>query len=168
MNYVVIGTLAIFFIASVFYQIKSLQKWMKVFNPFNLLPNYSFFAPKPYVNDYRLAYKIVSDETSEWVEIPIYKKFKLIRVIWNPFKYYNKGMIDTTNFLLKEFHSLENKNFIKISVNYLSILMVISAYLKQEGLSEKTIQFAILSSEGGETVKVKNVVFASSHQTLNI
>ena len=116
----------------------------------------------------RLAYKIVSDETSEWVEIPIYKKFKLIRVIWNPFKYYNKGMIDTTNFLLKEFHSLENKNFIKISVNYLSILMVISAYLKQEGLSEKTIQFAILSSEGGETVKVKNVVFASSHQTLNI
>lgn len=166
MFYIVITILAIFIIASIFYQIKSLKSIIGKFDKFNLLPNYSFFAPKPFTNDYRLVYKIICDNDSEWIEIPMYKKFDFFRIIWNPFKYYNKGMIDTCQFLLGEFHALENKNFIKISASYLNILLVISKFLKVEKEDAITIRFAILSSEGNDSVKIKNVVFASFHQII--
>lgn len=169
MIYFLIGTLAIAIIASVLNQIKPLQNKLGKFDKLHLLPNYSFFAPIPLTSDYRLAYKIISDSAdTEWIELEMYKKFNLLRLVWNPFKYYNKGMIDLSHFLVTEFNALAeaDKKYINISLNYLSILMVISKYLKARGEKDITIRFAILCSEGVDTVKVKDVMFASGHQKL--
>ncbi|MDB5127092.1 hypothetical protein [Mucilaginibacter sp.] len=163
MVWFVITTLAIFFIASVFYQVKSLQGKFAKFDILHLLPNYSFFAPRPMVNDYRLVYKIIGSE--EWLEVPLYKYFSLQRIFWNPFKYYNKGMIDCFNFLIAEFNNLaeDNKDFILISENYLNILMLIVDHIKDK---EATIRFAIVAAEGVETIQITDVIFASAYQKL--
>jgi hypothetical protein len=166
MQYLIIGTLAIFTVASVLYQFKSMKSKLVKFDKLNILPNYSFFAPKPFENDYRLVYKIIAEEESEWTEVPMYRKFNLLRIFWNPFKYYNKGMIDSCQFLLTEFNALKNKNFIQVSESYINILLVISKCLNRKEKNTETIRFAILASEGIKSVKIKNVVFASFHQII--
>jgi hypothetical protein len=166
MIYLIIVVLAIFTIASTFFQIKSLQPKLRKIDKFGLLPNYSFFAPKPIANDYRLVYKIISDTNTDWKEIPMYNQFSLLRIIWNPFKYYNKSFIDTSHFLLTEFDVLEDKKFIQISLHYLSILMVISEYLNKKGLKDVTIRFSIVASGGGSQVKLEKVLFASYYQKI--
>jgi hypothetical protein len=166
MQYLVITTLAIFTIASVFFQVKSLQRRLSRFDKLGILPNYSFFAPKPLMNDFRVVYKTIAETDGEWTEIPMYKPFRFMRLCWNPFKYYNKGMIDTCNFLVSEFNALENKNFIQVSAHYLNILITISACLKKVSDEPQKIRFAIVCSEGAGIVKIKNVVFASYHQII--
>jgi hypothetical protein len=166
MIYIIIGVLAVFTAASISYQIKRFQTGLRKIDKLSLLPNYSFFAPKPLANDYRLLYKIISDTDTGWLELPMYRKFNLLRIIWNPFKYYNKSMIDTCHFLLREFEALENKHFIRISLHYLSILMVISEYLKDRGKKDITIRFAVVASGGTDSVEVERVMFASYHQTI--
>ncbi|MEO7212101.1 hypothetical protein [Mucilaginibacter sp.] len=166
MQYLVITTLAIFTIASVFFQVKRLQRRLSRFDKLGILPNYSFFAPKPLMNDFRVVYKTIAETDGEWTEIPMYKPFRFMRLCWNPFKYYNKGMIDTCNFLVSEFNALENKKFIQVSAHYLNILITISACLNKGSGDPQKIRFAIISSEGAETLKIKNVVFASYHQII--
>lgn len=82
----VIIVLAIFMVASTLYQIKYFQKYLNKYDKFNLLPNYSFFAPKPYANDFRLVYKLNEGSDSNWEELDMYKEFGLKRILWNPFK----------------------------------------------------------------------------------
>ena len=164
--YLIIGMLAVFSTASIFYQIKILQPRLRKFDKLGLLPNYSFFAPKPIANDYRLVYKIIAETDSDWLEVPMYEPFRLIRIIWNPFKYYNKSFIDTSHFLLMEFNALENKKFIQVSIHYISILMMLSKYLKKKEKKNLTIRFAIVASNGSTLVKIEKIMFASYHQKI--
>lgn len=166
MIFIIGGMLAIFTVASILNQIKQFKQKLVRFDPLSVLPNYSFFAPKPIANDYRLAYKIVAGNDSDWLELPMYKKFSWLRVLWNPFKYYNKGMIDTSHFLLMEFNELENKKFIQVSLHYLSILMVISDHLKSKRAKDLTVRFAIIASGGVDSVKIERVMFASYNQKI--
>jgi hypothetical protein len=165
--YIIFSILLLFNLATILFQIKPLKSILSKWDKLNILPNYSFFAPKPLMNDYRLVYKVLKeDEAAEWLEVPMYNNFSPVRLLWHPFKYYNKGMIDTFQFLLQEFEAVENKKYIRLSLPYLSILMVIAKYLKQQNLENVCVRFAFLQSEGVGEIKIKNVVFASYHQNL--
>lgn len=168
MNALILLTLAIFYIASVLYQFKKLQPFFNRFDKFNLLPNYSFFAPRPLTNDFRLVYKINKKDTmnSNWKELKMYKSFSIGRLLWNPFKYYNKGMIDTCQFLISESNSQENKDRIKISLNHINIVLSIFRFLKEEGKEINDLKFAIISSEGINDIKVKHILFESNYQNI--
>jgi|HubBroStandDraft_2_1064218.scaffolds.fasta_scaffold215536_2 hypothetical protein len=168
MPILVLVILGSFTLMSIIYQVKYVQKRISVYDKFHLLPNYSFFAPRPFVNDYRLVYTMTSDKENEWIEIPMYSDSRLHRMFWNPFKYYNKGMIDSCHLLLIEFKRLENKNFIRISTNYINLLMVIAKYLGSTGKREKdiSVRFAILACEGADAVKIHKVLFSSYSQLL--
>ncbi|MFN5024864.1 MAG: hypothetical protein ACK45I_02865 [Bacteroidota bacterium] len=153
--------------ASILYQVKSLQKVIQKIDWFNILPNYSFFAPKPLLNDYRIAFKISTEVNEAWKEIPVYKKFNYIRIVWNPFKYYNKGLIDSCHFLIQDYHRFENKYFIQVSLYYLNILSLVSNFLNRtEGEGQKTIRFSILKSSGINNVCIDEVIFASFNQII--
>jgi len=164
--YLVSGVLATFFVASALFQIKKIQSIIAKYNFLGLLPNYSFFAPKPLVNDFRLVYKLVSSEEQEWIEVPMYRRFSLVRVFWHPFKYYNKGMIDTCQFLMQEFRALETKKYIQLSLHYLTVLLAISKHVKSSGIDCSEVRFAIVTSEGREDLKISKVLFASYNQLL--
>lgn len=156
----IITILAIFTIASIVFQFKKQQQVLVKFDKLHVLPNYSFFAPKPLSNDFRLVYKVVGTTDVEWREVEMYKHFSMVRCFWNPFKYYNKGFIDTSNFLMAEFRAIEHKVFIKISENYINILQVISENLGESN----TIRFAIVTSTGMKELEIKDVLFASYNQ----
>ena len=161
--YAVIGILAVFLIASILYQIKSLQTKFNRLDVLHVLPNYSFFAPRPLENDYRLVYKFVPEEAHDWVEVPMYKDITPGRFFYNSFKYYNKGMIDSFNFLISEFNNLENKKLILVSQNYLNVLKLIADHVRKDNI---IIRFAILTSAGVDGAKVGDILFLSAHQKL--
>ncbi|MGK4568062.1 hypothetical protein [Flavobacterium sp. 3HN19-14] len=145
------------------FQIKSLQRKLSRLDFLHILPNYSFFAPRPLENDYRLVFKFIPEEENDWVEVPLYIGITANRFFYNPFKYYNKGMIDCFNFLIAEFNDLENKKLILVSENYLNVLRLIASHVKH---NNTVIRFAILTSAGVDEVKVANILFLSAHQRL--
>ncbi|WP_299888006.1 hypothetical protein [uncultured Lacinutrix sp.] len=162
----VLIVLAIFMVASTLYQIKYFQKYLNKYDKLQLLPNYSFFAPKPYANDFRLVYKIEEDPNSNWEELDMYKEFALKRIFWNPFKYYNKGMIDICQQLLEEQHIIQNKEQLKSSTNHINIILSIYRFLKQRNIKASALKFAIVTSEGVKNLKIKSVVFDSNLQII--
>ncbi|MCO6174322.1 hypothetical protein NHF50_04620 [Flavobacterium sp. NRK F10] len=163
-----VAMLAIFTVVSILYQIKGLQKAIQKWDKFGLLPNYCFFAPNPLLNDYRIVFKRINSEQEEWEEVPIYMEFKIVRIFWNPFKYYNKGLIDSCHFLIDEFNVLENKKGIQFSVFYLNILTLISNFLKEERnyKNESIVRFSIVSSKGIKDIAIDHVMFASYNQII--
>ncbi len=165
---VVITILAIFYVASILYQFKGLQKRINKFDKLHLLPNYSFFAPNPLVNDFRLVYKINEENlgNSSWEELNMYKKFSFKRIFWNPFKYYNKGMIDICQYLTREFHAVKDKDKMKLSLNHINIVLTIFRYLQKKGKKISGLKFAIVSSEGCEDLKIKKVIYDSNYQII--
>lgn len=163
----ILVVLTIFTVVSILYQIKKLQKKIQKWDKFGIVPNYSFFAPMPLLSDYRIAYKITNREEQEWEEVPIYIDFNFFRTFWNPFKYYNKGLIDSCHFLIGEYHALENKKVIQLSIFYLNILSLIADFLKdktKEIDDENTIRFSIISSKGMKDIIIDKIIFASYNQ----
>ncbi|QSB25415.1 hypothetical protein [Flavobacterium sp. CLA17] len=162
----VIIVLAIFMVASTLYQIKYFQKYLNKYDKFNLLPNYSFFAPKPYANDFRLVYKLNEGSDSNWEELDMYKEFGLKRILWNPFKYYNKGMIDICQYLIQEQHVLKDKDLLKSSAHHMNIILSIYRFLKDRNIEAEAVKFAIVTSEGCKDLKIKSLVFCSNFQNI--
>lgn len=162
----VIIVLAIFMVASTLYQIKYFQKYLNEFDKLQLLPNYSFFAPKPYANDFRLVYKLNEDLNTNWEELDMYKEFTFKRIIWNPFKYYNKGMIDICQYLIQEQNVINDKEVLKSSVNHINIILSIYRFLKDNNINVESVKFAIITSEGDKDLKIKSLVFCSNFQNI--
>jgi hypothetical protein len=161
---ILITILAIFTIASIVFQVKKCQAPLNKYDKLHLLPNYSFFAPLPYSSDYRLVYKLVDEGVEDdWHEVKMYNTFHLKRCVWNPFKYYNKGFIDTSNFLVGEFHALKEKHVIKISENYINLAKVVAGEVEQPGA---TVRFVVVTSKGIHELSIDRVMFASYHQPL--
>lgn len=136
----------------------------------HLLPNYSFFAPRPLMHDYRLVYKLVSDEPKGWEELYLCGKTGLSRIFLNEQKYHSKAFVDAAQALMKEIAELEQekRKFIQFSFNYVTILKVLSKNLDQTLLKTHQIRFAIVTSENQDELKVKEVLFASlPHQIIS-
>ena len=160
--YIVCGTLAILTIASVFHQINYTKGKLGSWDKLGILPNYSFFAPNPINKDFRLVYRFIGDTDETWKEVPVYNISFFYKSVWNPFKYYNKGIIDTCQQLLMDYHQVANKNHVQLSEGYIRILQMIAGHLHERHQNTKTIKFAIVSSvyEQGN-LKLNNVEFAS-------
>lgn len=163
MNTMIISTLAIFTLASVFCQIKSIKNLVAKFDKFQFLPNYTFFAPIPISHDYRIVYQI--QDCNEWKEVNVYNRFYLLRCVWNPAKYYQKGIIDSCQFLQQEYVNLNDKKIIKISLHYLNICTLISKTISQVN-KNTSIRFSIVISKGVEDIRIKKVLFTSSNQII--
>ena len=166
MSALVIAILAVFTVLSIVHQIRPLQRHLQKFDRFGLLPNYSFFAPRPLTSDYRLVYKIATDDDAEWVEIPICAEAGALRLLWNPGKYVNKAFVDTCNFLIAEFHALSQKTLIQLSLNYLTLLLTVARHLRHADGQAEAVRFAVVTTAGGDRTGIERVMFASFNQSL--
>jgi hypothetical protein len=114
---------------------------------FSLIPNWSFFAPRPGTSDYHLVFRD-SDESGEWSrwrEIPLNEKRTLWGAIWNPQKRRTKTLSDVVRALIG-LAQKKTLNDFSLTLPYLSILNYISSF-PRSGQSLQT-QFMILKSEG--------------------
>lgn len=166
MSTLVISILSAFTVLSILHQFRPLQPHLRKRDKLGLLPNYSFFAPKPMTSDYRLIYKRAGGDDAEWVEVPICTDAGLSRLVWNPDKYVNKAFVDTCNFLIDEFHRLPEKPLIRISLHYLTLMLTVARHLGRSRQQGHAVRFAVVSTGGGDRVSIEQVMFASSNQVL--
>jgi|GEM_PF-3331021 len=165
-DYIIITILSSFTVLSVVYQLKSKFNLKKIWkwDKYGIIPNYSFFAPLPLTNDFRIIYRITSNEDTKnnFEELSAYQYKNWYIFLFNPFKYYNKGLIDLCVSLMKEYKSLEedSKNFIQVSSNYIGILKVITDGIKSHDINDE-IEFSIVVTQDLFEDRKASVVFRS-------
>jgi hypothetical protein len=128
---------------------------------FSLIPNWSFFAPRPGTSDYHLLFRDCdsSGNFGKWQEVALSDPRTLIGAIWNPQKRNKKALSDTVraiSILLTKTGSLKGIHF---SIPYLATLNYISS-IPRSGSATQT-QFMILKSDGFLSSQDPELVFVS-------
>lgn len=120
---------------------------LKSHDVFSLIPNWSFFAPRPGTSDYHLLFRDLSSsgEPGRWQEIPLADKRTLWGAIWNPQKRQTKTLSDVVRGLLRLAQDKSLQDY-SLTLPYLVILNYVSS-IPRPGTSAQT-QFMILKSEG--------------------
>jgi len=167
MSTLVYSLLGLFTILSILAQIPKLHTFLARIDFTKLLPNYSFFAPKPMTCDYRLVFKLSNEKDSNnWDEIPICGNSIIQRLFFNPEKYYVKAFIDSCHYLFKEFVALDEdkKQYIQFSLNYINIFKIVMTELQKHEVRQShttKVQFAIVSSNNEGVLKIEELKFLS-------
>ena len=169
---IIIILLSLFTFLSIIVQFPFAKDFFNKIDKTQLLPNYSFFAPYPMMEDLRLVYKEDITE-SEWEEIEMLAPTLVSRLTINPDKYYVKGFIDSFNFLLMELKALEEdkKNFIQFSSFYINMLQLVEDDIKNKNKKIITpIRFAIVSTEhkNQDYLKINEVKFISLTHSVTV
>jgi hypothetical protein len=140
-------------------------KKLKSYDAFSLIPNWSFFAPRPGTSDYHLLFRDTdsSGTAGSWQEIPLAGKRTLSGAIWNPQKRRTKTLSDVVRGLvmLSRDRSLSDYS---LTLPYLVILNYVSS-LHRAARSGCT-QFMILKSEGFYSTQDPQFIFLSKEHRL--
>ncbi len=166
MTTICIVILAAWFLISALAQLKwAPTKWLKAHDHFSLIPNWSFFAPRPGTSDYHLVFRDTDSNgaAGQWREIPLADKRTLWGAVWNPQKRRTKTLSDVVRGLviLSQDRTLRDYS---LTLPYLAILNYISS-IPRSGPSVQT-QFMILKSEGFYSERDPQFLFLSKEHRL--
>ena len=135
-------------------------KKLKDHDAFSLIPNWSFFAPRPGTSDYHLLFRDTDGAGvgGEWQEIPLAQRRTLLGAVWNPQKRKTKTLSDVVRglVLLSQDRSLREYS---LTLPYLIILNYVSALSRPERAG--WTQFMILKSEGFYSTQEPQFIFLS-------
>jgi hypothetical protein len=126
-----------------------------------LLPQWSFFAPRPGMHDYHLLYRDQLDERTftDWTELSLDRPLAWWCALWNPERRQRKAIYDLVTSLVRDVAQAEGVGY-QLSVPYLAILNHISSL---ERLSAHVgTQFMIMMSDGADSDQVPEPVFVST------
>jgi hypothetical protein len=134
---------------------------LKAYDFFSLIPNWSFFAPRPGTSDYHLLFRDLtsSGEPGKWKEIPLADERTLWGAIWNPTKRRTKTLSDVVRGLLRIAQDSSLKDY-SLTLPYLAILNYISSIPRSD--SPCQTQFMILKSDGFFSDKDPEFLFMSN------
>lgn len=157
----VILLLALWLLLSALTQLKlRVFQRLKARDIFSLLPNWSFFAPRPGTFDYHILFRDSdsSGEFGKWEEVPLADQRTLWGAVWNPQKRNKKALSDAVHAI-----TLRSKDGpgtrIQLSIPYLAALNYISSIPRSNGSTHT--QFMILRSEGFLWNRDPELVFLS-------
>lgn len=161
MTVLVISILAVWLILSAINQLKvpALES-LRVYDIFALLPNWSFFAPRPGTFDYHLLFRDrdSSGRFGGWQEIPLANQRTLWGAVWNPQKRNTKVLTDAVQVIASRV-TRGSITAIPFSIPYLTVLNYISHISCSRGSTHT--QFMVLRSEGFLLHKDPELVFLS-------
>jgi hypothetical protein len=131
-------------------QFRSCTTVINRFDPFRLVPIWTFFAPNPGVVDYHI---VVRDEYSDgsvgsWVPLDIARDRNALNLLWNPQKRAKKILIDAVQSLIavcKQPSYAEGQEV--VSLPYILLLHLAETAPESEK-GRKRRQFAIVESSG--------------------
>src|SRR5215470_1017153 len=129
MTVICIAILTGWFLISVLSQLNvPTIKPLKEHDIFSLIPNWSFFAPRPGTSDYHLVFRDMDSDGNwdRWQEIPLTDRRTLWSAIWNPQKRKTKTLSDVVRGLLGLAQDSSLKDF-SLTLPYLAILNYISS-----------------------------------------
>lgn len=120
---------------------------LKTHDIFSLIPNWSFFAPRPGTSDYHLLFRDSSPTgpAGKWREISLHDKRTLWGAVWNPQKRKSKTLSDVVRALVRLAQDRSLKDY-SLTLPYLAILNYVSS-IPRDMRSQQT-QFMILKSDG--------------------
>jgi hypothetical protein len=141
-------------------------KALKARDMFSLIPNWSFFAPRPGTSDYHLLFRDIDSrgECGKWRELALAEARTLSGAIWNAPKRSRKVLSDVVRGLVRLAQDKSRKDF-SLTLPYLAILNYVSA-LPRNDPSLKTTQFMILMSHGFFSEQDPQFVFMSNAHRL--
>jgi hypothetical protein len=165
MTAICIVILGVWFLVSVLCQLNvRAVKLLKAHDPFSLIPNWSFFAPRPGTSDYHLVFRDCNSngEWSKWKEIPLAQKRTIWGAVWNPEKRNTKTLSDVVRGLVTLSQDRTLKEY-SLTLPYLVILNYISSFPRPDKILQT--QFMIVKSDGFFTEQDPQFLFMSNaHQ----
>jgi hypothetical protein len=154
----VIALLLSWFLLTIPNQFRSTQRILARFDPFHLLPRWTFFAPNPGTADYHLLYQDVAADgsCSSWVEAPLTDQRRISHLLWNPGKRRSKVLADFAQSLCctaSETDAFESA--VLMSTPYLCIMHYLLRHFPPGG-NARMRHFMIVLSDGhrGSSPKV--------------
>lgn len=151
---------------------QALPRRLARYDPFHLLPRFTFFAPNPGRTDYHLYYRSESIDSTytPWLEHEPIESRPWYTSIWNPRKRFRKILADIVrSFLLTGAEDAEHPDRQRaralLSLPYLALLNLIVS-LPDEGHRSVARQFAILQSHGFLSDRPPAVLFRSEFHRL--
>jgi len=165
----VVGLLGLWFALSVVAQFHH-GRWVRRirrYDIFGLVPTWTFFAPRPSVNDYHILYR---DKTAEgtvgpWRELFTHHYSPVLRGIWNPRKREAKVISDVCGILLRTSASIRKTKRLFIHLPYLW-LAALAADAPRSPLSVSR-QFLVAQTDGYRKKDKPRVLFLSEFHLLD-
>lgn len=120
-----------------------IKKEIKKKDPFNLLPHYFFFCPRPIRTDYHLYYRIM-DKTipaTDWTKVQFGKKRNLGTSIWHSTKRQKKFL---SSFVQIVYRHYKGKNVTRFGHIYMLVLNHLRQIAATPG---RQIQFRITANQ---------------------
>ena len=132
-------------------------------DPLNLLPTWSFFAPHPGTHDLHLLYRdrLPDGTCSVWREVLPPKPSRFVSPLWNPGRRHTKALFDLTkNLVLEAKAHREAPQVLQLSLPYLALLYFVSRQPRpyQASMTQfllmRTERLASLAAAAGEPATV--------------
>lgn len=169
--------LSLWFSLSVAYQVRWISSRLGRYDPFGLLPKWTFFAPNPGTNDHHVIFREcrASDDLSEpvaWQQhselISQWKELEIaafdcpnIPLVWHPSRRVSKVLSDLVNSLIlaRRLHEDFSK-FMELWVEYLMITNLVDEHARPG----TQFQWALVRSHGfGDRGEVRIVLLSRFH-----
>ncbi len=153
------GVFGVWFAASVVNQFFSKGNvWLAKLDPFRLVPQWRFFAPRPGVTDFHLVVRDWSPGPGQWREVPVIHERTSLSCVWHPGKRLAKAVLDYVG-LARRGSRGDAGNSVVVSIAYLGLLnFVLRAMpLPRDGGR----QFAVLETPGFQKVDTPRLVIRS-------
>ena len=82
---------------------RSRFQWVRRWDWFNLIPTWTFFAPRPAWTDYYLLYrdKLTDGRLTPWTEVILIQDRRWWHFLWNPAKHERKALVDMVRMLAR-------------------------------------------------------------------
>jgi hypothetical protein len=153
---------------------------LRTFDPFGLIPVWTFFAPRPAWTDYHLLYRDILPDghATAWTELFTVRPRRVGHIFWHPDKHCRKALIDLIRTFTKELElvagsraggndpelppTAELPASLFMSLSYLTILQAVSS-APRFGSAVST-QFMILKHDRAASPTPKAMLVSAVHE----
>jgi hypothetical protein len=137
----------------------------------NLIPLWTFFAPRPGKSDYHIIYRDKSPDQSmsEWTEVELSEGRNFLDFIWNPRKRNKKVLSDIIQTLIITFSKYpkdEDRKLLMYTFPYIMVLQLVSQQ-KSKIANPSLRQFVLAESPGYLEERDPNFILISKFHQLN-
>jgi hypothetical protein len=152
--------LVVWLVLSALFQINPISPYLGRFDPFALLPKWTFFAPNPGISDYHVVFRATKEkyESAEaqaltvddelmgpWQDLQLYERDVVIPLLWNPNRRITKTLSDVVNGIVR--YRAQDRDYEKHIIYGVEYIWLTHTILTQ--IEAKCIyQWALLKTHG--------------------
>ena len=143
---------------------------LRQYDPCGLIPNWSFFAPRPVTFDYHLLYRdeLWDLRLTDWTEVSIVEERPWWRFLWNPSRRRKKALFDSCSMLLRLSSALKKEGNTNPSALHRAVpyLMLLSYVSQLEHPMARGTQFLVMRTFGPDSEPKPSLAFMSQFHAL--